>query len=69
MRRIRVGLRGMGWERGCVESAWECGESGWKMWEMWENNAGNQDEKLCYLTLNSNGHDESKDWTEIKMIT
>ena len=23
---------------------------------------------LSYLTLNSNGHDESKDWREIKMI-
>ena len=28
--RIRVGMRGMGWECGCRESAWECGESSWK---------------------------------------
>ena len=27
---IRVGMRGMEWECGCGESAWECGESGWK---------------------------------------
>ena len=30
MRRIRVGMQGMGWECGCGESAWGCGESGWK---------------------------------------
>ena len=30
MRRIRVGMRGMEWEYGCGESAWECGKSGWK---------------------------------------
>ena len=29
-RKIRVGMQGMGWECGCRESAWECGESEWK---------------------------------------
>ena len=30
MRIIRAGMRGMGWECKCGESAWECGNSGWK---------------------------------------
>ena len=30
MQIMRVRMRGMGWECGCRESAWECGESGWK---------------------------------------
>ena len=29
-RKIRVGMQRMGWECGWGESAWECGESGWK---------------------------------------
>ena len=38
MRRIRVGMRGMRWECGCGESAWECGECVWKC----KRNMGNQ---------------------------
>ena len=30
MQIIRVGMRGTGWECGCRESMWECGESRWK---------------------------------------
>ena len=30
MRRIRVGMRAIGWECKCRESARECGESRWK---------------------------------------
>ena len=30
MRRLRVGMQGVGWESVCGESAWECGKSGWK---------------------------------------
>ena len=30
IQRIRVGMRGMGWECGGGEPVWECGESGWK---------------------------------------
>ena len=29
-RKISVKTRGMGWESGCWESTWNCGESGWK---------------------------------------
>ena len=43
MRRIWVGMRGMGWECRCGESAWECGDSGWKYKKCGEQggNAGN----------------------------
>ena len=41
---IRAGIRGMGRECGFGESAWECGESGWKCekcgesgWRCWES--------------------------------
>ena len=34
--RIRVGMRGMGWECGCGESVWECGKSEWKCEKCWE---------------------------------
>ena len=30
MRIIRKGMRGMGWQCGCGESAWGCGKSRWK---------------------------------------
>ena len=66
-------MRGMGWECGCRESAWECGESGWK-YEKCENQggaAGNQGRSLSTaveITQNSNGNDKLKDCREVKII-
>ena len=43
MRRIRVGMRAIGWKCKCRESARECGESRWKCKKM-----GNQDVDAGY---------------------
>ena len=73
MWKIRVGIRGMGCECGCRESAWECERSGWKYekcgksgWQYRESRW-----KLKYtveITWNSNGNDNLKDWREVKII-
>ena len=70
VRRIRVGMRGMGWE--CGESAWEwgnlCGNT--KNVGNQIGDAGNQGGSLpiaAEITWNSNRNDKLKDWREVKL--
>ena len=51
MWKIRVGMRGMGWECGCVEPTWECQESRWKCKKFGNQggDAGNQGRNLSIV--------------------
>ena len=65
-------MRGMGWECGCGESAWECKEFGWKSKKCGNQSgdAGNQSGNLSIaveMTYNSNGNDKFKEWREVKI--
>ena len=78
MQRIRVGMRGMGWE--CEESGWKCWKSGWESREFGEsgwkygNQSGdveNQGRKLgitVEMTKNSSRNNKFKEWREVKII-
>ena len=59
-----MGMREMGWECGCGESAWECGESEWK----YEKYGESRWELKYSGTWNSNGNDKLKYWREFKII-
>ena len=63
-----MGMRGMGWECGCRELLWECGESGWKYEKCDAGNQGGNLSTAVEITWNSNGNDKLKDWREVKII-
>ena len=72
MLRIAVGMRGMGWECGCGESAWEFGESRWKCERCGESGwrcreSGNLSIAV-EMTYNSNGSDKFTERREIELI-
>ena len=66
-------MQGMGWECGCKESAWGCGESGWKYKNVRNQGGGawNQGETLSIsveMIQNSNRDDKFKEPGEVKII-
>ena len=73
MQRIRVGIRGMEWDCGCEESAWECRNLGGNTKNVRNRggDAGNQGGNLSIaveITWNNNENDKLKDWREFKII-
>ena len=66
-------MRGMGWECGCGESAWNARNLGGNTKNVGNKggDAGNQGGKLSIaveITWNSNGNDKLKSWREVKII-
>ena len=66
MWRIRVGMRGMGWECGCGESAWECRESGWECKKCGESGWRRRESRWKPKYIGRNG--KFKVWGEVRII-